>query len=112
MEHTIEFKIDEKKRGSFFINKDGKQIAELDFDVKDGILNAYHTGVRPEYEGQGIAAKLFDKLVAYAREHNYKIIPSCSYIAVKFRRRPDEFADIWQRMDDEPTGDACGLPGK
>lgn len=112
MEHTIEFKIDENNRGGFFINKEGRQIAELDFDVKDGILNAYHTGVRPEYEGQGIAAKLFDKLVKYAREKNYKIIPSCSYIAVKFRRLPDEFADIWQRMDDEPIGDACGLPGK
>ena len=111
MEHTIEFKI-ESNRGSFFINKDGKQIAELDFDVKDNVLNAYHTGVRKELEGQGIAAKLFDKMVVYARENNYKVIPSCSYIAVKFKRRPDEYADIWQRMDDEPTGAACGLPGK
>ena len=112
MEHTMEFKIDEKNRGSFFIMKDEVQIAELDFDIKDNVLNAYHTGVRKELEGQGIAAKLFDKLVEYAREKNYKIIPSCSYIAVKFKRRPAEFADIWQRIDDEPTGDACGIPGK
>lgn len=112
MEHTIEFKIDEQKRGSFFIKKEEEQIAELDFDVKDNVLNAYHTGVRKELEGQGIAAKLFDKLVEYARENNYKIIPSCSYISVKFRRRPDEFADVWQRTDNEPTGAACGLPGK
>ena len=112
MEHTIEFKIDENNRGGFFINKDGKQIAELDFDLKDGVLNAYHTGVRKELEGQGIAANLFDKLVEYARENNYKIIPSCSYILVKFRRNPNGFADVWQRMDDEPTGAACGIPAK
>ena len=112
MEHTIEFKIDKNNRGSFFIEKEGTQIAELDFDVKANVLNAYHTGVRKELEGQGIAAKLFDKLVEYARENNYKIIPSCSYIAAKFKRRPDEFVDVWQRMGDEPTGDACGLPGK
>lgn len=112
MEHTIEFKIDEKDRGSFYIIKDGAQIAELDFEIKDNVLNAYHTGVRKELEGQGIAAKLFDKLIEYARKNNYKIIPSCSYISVKFRRHPAEFADIWQRMDDEPTGAACGLPGK
>lgn len=111
MEHTIEFKIDEKNRGSFFIMKEGTQIAELDFDIKDNILNAYHTGVRKELEGQGIAGKLFDKLVDYARENNYKITPSCSYIAVKFKRRPDEFADVWKRMDNEPTGATCGLPG-
>ena len=112
MEHTIEFKIDEKNHGSFYIMKEGNQIAELDFDIKDNVLNAYHTGVRKELEGQGIAAKLFDKMVEYARENNYKVIPSCSYIAVKFKRRPAEFVDIWQRTNDEPTGKACGLPGK
>ena len=112
MEHTIEFKTDKNNHGSFFIMKDGNQIAELDFEIKDNVMNAYHTGVRKELEGQGIAAKLFDKLVSYARERNYKIIPSCSYISVKFRRRPEEFTDVWQRMDDEPTGAACGIPGK
>ncbi len=112
MEYTIEFKIDQNGSGSFFINKDDKQIAELDFELKDNVLNANHTGVRKELEGQGIAAKLFDKLVEYARKNDYKIIPSCSYILVEFRRRPDEFADVWQRMDDEPTGAACGIPGK
>ncbi len=112
MEHKIEFRLDDNNRGSFFINRDDKQIAELDFDLKDNVLNAFHTGVRKELEGQGIAAKLFDKLVEYARENNYKIIPSCSYILVKFRRRPDDFADVWQRMEDEPTGAACGIPGK
>ena len=70
MEHKIEFEIDENKKGSFFINKEGKQIAELDFKVKDNVLNAYHTGVRKELEGQGIAGKLFDKMVEYAREYN------------------------------------------
>ena len=55
---------------------------------------------------------LFTLAFEYARKNNYKIIPSCSYILVKFRRRPDEFADVWQRMEDEPTGEACGIPGK
>ena len=100
MEHTIEFKeIDENNRGSFFINKDEKQIAELDFELKDNVINALHTGVRKELEGQGIASKLFDKLVEYARKNNYMIIPSCSYILAKFRRRPDEFTDVWQRAE-------------
>ena len=99
MEHTIEFKIDENKRGSFFIDKDGRQIAELDFDVKDNILNAYHTGVRKEFEGQGIAGRLFDKMVEYARENNYKVTPSCSYVAAKFKRRPDDYSDIWRQKN-------------
>ena len=108
----IQFKIDERNRGSFFIEKDGRQVAELDFEVKNNVLNAYHTGVRPELEGQGIAGKLFDETVKYARENNYTVIPSCSYILAKFRRNPDGFADIWHRVDDEPTGDSCGVRPK
>lgn len=35
----IQFKIDEQKRGSFFIENNHKQqIAELDFEIKDDVL--------------------------------------------------------------------------
>ena len=108
----IQFRIDDGNRGSFFIDQEGRQVAELDFEVKGNILNAYHTGVRPELEGQGIAGRLFDELVKYARENEYKVIPSCSYILAKFRRRPDDFSDLWYHTDDEPTGEACGIRPK
>ena len=81
-------------RGSFFIEKDGRQVAELDFKIEDNILDAYHTGVRPELEGQGIASRLFDEMVNFARENGYKVKPSCPYIYVKFRRNPDGFSDV------------------
>jgi predicted GNAT family acetyltransferase len=105
----IQFKIDNHQQGSFFIEESGNQIAELDFAINGDVINAYHTGVRKEYEGQGIAGKLFDKLVSYARENGYKIIPACSYILVKFRRHPELFEDLWVHSEDEPSGDACGL---
>jgi hypothetical protein len=105
----IQFKIDNRQQGSFFIEESGNQIAELDFAINGDVINAYHTGVRKEYEGQGIAGKLFDKLVSYARENGYKIIPTCSYILVKFRRHPELFEDLWVHSEDEPSGDACGL---
>ena len=81
-------------RGSFFIEKNGRQVAELDFKIEDNILDAYHTGVRPELEGQGIASRLFDEMVNFARENGYKVKPSCPYIDVKFRRNPDGFSDV------------------
>jgi len=94
MNDEIQFRIDDN-RGSFFIERDGNQIAELDIEIINDQLNAYHTGVRKEYEGQGLASRLFDEMVKYAREKNYKVIPSCSYVSVKFRRHPNEFNDIW-----------------
>lgn len=108
----IQFKIDDQKQGSFYIELDGKQVAELDFSIENNFINAYHTGVRKELEGQGVAGKLFDELVKYARENELKIIPTCSYILAKFRRNPDGFSDIWHRTDDEPNGDACGIKPK
>ena len=108
----IQLRTDERNQGSFYIEQDGRQVAELDFEVRNNLLNAYHTGVRKELEGQGVAGKLFDELVRYARENQYKIIPSCSYILAKFRRQPEHFADIWYRAYDEPTGEACGIKPK
>lgn len=105
----IQFKINDNNQGSFFIEENGRQIAELDFNIKNNLLNAYHTGVRPEFEGQGIAGKLFDSLVIFAREKGYQIIPSCTFILAKFRRNPDNYNDLWYRSEDEPSGAACGI---
>ncbi|MDD2244057.1 MAG: GNAT family N-acetyltransferase [Dysgonamonadaceae bacterium] len=90
----------EKKNGRFFIVKDDEQIAELDFDLEENIMDAYHTGVRKEFEGQGIAALLFDEMVKFARDNGYKVIPTCPYILAKFRRHPDSFQDIWHIIED------------
>ena len=108
----IHHRLEDERRGSFFIMEGERQIAELDYDLQNGILNAYHTGVRRELEGQGIAGLLFDEMVKYARENNYKVIPTCSYILVKFRRHPDKYCDIWHRTEDEPVGAACGVRPK
>lgn len=105
MTENIQFTLNEKQQGRFFIEKDGQQVAELDFEIKDNVINAYHTGVRKELEGQGIAGKLVDKLVHYARENTYTVIPSCPYIHAKFRRDPEGFRDIWHRTDEEAIGD-------
>ena len=112
MKEKIQFKMDVHNQGHFFIEQNEQQIAELDFTLKEDVMNAYHTGVRKELEGQGIAGMLFDEMVKYARENNYKVIPSCSYILAKFRRNPQGFSDIWYRTDDEPTSDACGIKPK
>ena len=84
----------EDNKGSFFIEKDGRQVAELDFIIKEDVLDAVHTGVRPELEGQGIAGRLFDEMVKFAREKGYKVKPSCPYIDVKFKRDPAGFRDV------------------
>lgn len=98
----IQRKIDNNS-GSFFIEKDNRQIAELDFKVDGNILDAYHTGVRPEFEGEGIAGKLFDEMVLYAREKGYTVNPSCSYVRAKFRRNPEGLSDVLLDSAENPS---------
>lgn len=58
--------------------------AELDYYVnRNGIIIATHTGVRPQYQGQGLAGLLFNELIVLAKELNTTIIPYCSYVASK-----------------------------
>lgn len=59
----------------------------------DGPMVITHTGVPPEYEGRGIAAKLVHAAIADARETGFKITPVCSYVVAQFRRHP-EWADL------------------
>ena len=89
----IQKRLDDNK-GSFFIEKDGRQVAELDFIISENVLDGIHSGVRAELEDEGIAGRLFDEMVKFAREKGYKVKPSCPYIDVKFKRDPEGFKDV------------------
>jgi predicted GNAT family acetyltransferase len=89
--------LDNKKHGSFRYWIDGNEIGEMVIGIKDADLTVYHTEVKPEGEGKGYAKKLFEAMVAYARENNLKVIPLCAYIVALFKRHPDLYADIWKK---------------
>lgn len=59
----------------------------------DGARVAEHTLVPAEIGGRGYAGELVKALVADAREHGFKIVPQCSYVAAKFDEHP-EWADL------------------
>lgn len=59
----------------------------------DGVRVATHTVVPPEIGGRGIAAQLVKRLVQDAKDHGFKIVPQCSYVAKKFDDNP-EWADL------------------
>lgn len=59
----------------------------------ENIIVLNHTLVDPSLRGQGIAAKLVQKIVEMAREENLKIHPTCSYAVAKLNRT-DEYKDV------------------
>ena len=80
--------LDHGQKGEFFaVNASGQRIAEISY-VWSGEhkIIANHTWVDDSLRGQGVARQLLDVLVAFAREKNLKIVGTCSYVDVMFRR--------------------------
>ncbi|MDR0370676.1 MAG: N-acetyltransferase [Prevotellaceae bacterium] len=48
-----------------------------------------HTGIKPGYEGRGIATELVMSAVSFARERGIKITPLCPFAQAVFMRRPE-----------------------
>ncbi|MBI4761793.1 MAG: GNAT family N-acetyltransferase [Chloroflexota bacterium] len=71
---------------------DGK-LCKLDYLQNGNQFVITHVGVHPSLRGQGIAAKIVETALKYARENSLRVIPMCSYAAAYIRRHP-EYADL------------------
>lgn len=80
--------LDDGQQGEFFaVNEDAQRIAEISYVWRsEHQIVANHTWVDDSIRGQGIARQLLDVLIAFAREKNLKIIATCSYVEVMFKR--------------------------
>ncbi len=52
------------------------------------VLDLNHTFVPPGLRGSGIASRLTEHALRYAREHGYRVIPSCPFVAAYIERHP------------------------
>ena len=86
--------------GFFIFGENGDELAKLTYRKEGEKLFFESTVVSPELRGQGIAGKLFDAGVKYARENGYKIVPICSYIVKKFESG-EEIAQKMKELKEE-----------
>ena len=93
----VEFKLDEKGNGGFYIMEGNEQIGEMAISIDEAALTVYHTEVIPAAEGKGYAKKLLEAMVEHVRNKNLKVIPLCPYVHAQFKRHEDQYADIWLR---------------
>ncbi|MDY8109478.1 GNAT family N-acetyltransferase [Fulvimarina sp. 2208YS6-2-32] len=79
--------------GGRFVTSGGA--SELTYRRRDEETVVFdHTFVPPAERGNGIAAKLVDAGVAWARAERVKIVPQCPYVDVLFKRNPQRYADV------------------
>ena len=64
------------------------QLSKLDYiqDAKNFVIT--HVGVYPEHRGQGVAGKIVEAALSYARKNSLRVVPMCSYAAAYIRRNP------------------------
>lgn len=93
--------LNEEKQGAFVIKDGEEQVGEMVLAIVDAELVVYHTEVSPKAEGKGLAKKMLDAMVAYARQNHLKVVPLCPYVHAQFKRHPQDFEDIWKKPEDE-----------
>jgi len=87
---------DEKRFETYIGNK----LCKLDYiqDGKNFVIT--HVGVHPDYRGNGVAGKIVQVSLEYARENSLRVVPMCSYAAAYIRRHP-EYAGLTKQIADE-----------
>ena len=75
-------------------------LSKLDYlqDGKNFVIT--HVGVHPELRGMGVAARIVQVSLEYAKEKSLRVIPMCSYAASYIRRHP-EYAYLTKQQADE-----------
>ena len=75
-------------------------LSKLDYiqDGKNFVIT--HVGVHPALRGQGIAGRIVEVSLAYARENSLRVVPMCSYAAAFIRRHP-KYAELTRQTHSE-----------
>lgn len=94
---TTKFVLNENQFGEIQLFSDDKQAGKMDISIQNELLTIYHTEVYEEYGGRGFARILLDAAVSHARENGLMIAPLCPYAYAQFKRRPEEYQDIWHK---------------
>jgi predicted GNAT family acetyltransferase len=83
---------EEGHRGAFYMDKDGERLASLTFSRgPDGkVVMLDHTEVFAEsLKGKGVARKLVEASVDWARKGNFKLVAVCPFAKAVFDRVPE-----------------------
>jgi predicted GNAT family acetyltransferase len=74
------------------------QLCKLDY-IRDGdTFVITHVGVPVEFRGQGVAGRIVQVSLEYARENALRVIPMCPYAAAYIRRNP-QYTDLTKPAD-------------
>jgi predicted GNAT family acetyltransferase len=76
-------------RGAFFVEREGVHLAEMTYSrLGPKLVVVDHTEVHPKLQGLGVARRLLDATVAWARESGTRLAVTCPYAKSQFEKDP------------------------
>jgi len=88
----LEIQHNKDKKRFFTIVEEREAYLNYEFSGEN-TLNFNHTYVPFNLRGRSIAAQIVRYALEYARENNFKVIPSCSYVRVYIDKNK-QFSDL------------------
>jgi len=76
------------------------ELSKLDYLLDEDMIVMTHVGVYPEHRGQGVAGKLTQVALEYAKENQLRVIPMCPYIASYIHKNP-QYAELTKQKTAE-----------
>lgn len=74
-------------RGAFFVARAGMRLAQMTYSRSgDDLVIIDHTEVQQALQGLGVARRLLDAAVAWARATKTRVIATCPYANAQFER--------------------------
>lgn len=69
----------DRSQNRFVVQSDGAE-AVLEYRATADSIDFFRTYVPESLRGKGLAAKLVEEGLRYAKENNLRVIPTCSYV--------------------------------
>jgi predicted GNAT family acetyltransferase len=82
------------RNGMFFLEREGRRVAELTYRMLGETAVVDHTWVDPNLRGAKLAPRLVEAVVDWARKEHRTISPACSYVRMVMDRSPDRYSDV------------------
>ena len=82
------------RNGTFFIEREGRRVAELTYRMTGDTAVVDHTWVDPKLRGGTLAPTLIQAVVDWARAEKRLISPVCSYVRIVMDRSPESYKDV------------------
>ena len=82
------------REGAFVVERGGERLAELTYVMTgERVATIEHTRVSDALRGQGVARRLVEAAVAWARQSGTRLVPVCTY-AKKVLEHGEAFRDV------------------